>query len=291
MPKRPISEKPKPKLSAYACFINQQHETLKHLNLPFDEFSKQCSEVWRNLNDQDRIPFEEQSRIDGARFDSEMIEWNSQNGSSSKESKSSRKNSTSVSEQNISPNLSSGYETNASNSGNFNNTPTTPTTSANAQTLPASNLQVSSAANPPPVPEKNPARKEKKQTSKTSKPTPAGNLQAFLQDTTQNLNHSTSSPTNFDPNSWNNEIQNQTPNSGISPNQPVEQPAHSSANVTRPAVVAGQNNPSSEHLPKKRRRKIKKDPNEPTRPPTAFFIFANWGTDFRAFRNLFKPKN
>jgi len=79
MPKRHADGRPKGKVTAYAFFIRHQHEVNKHVQIPFSEFSKQCSEIWKTLPDNQKLPFQEQADGDRIRHEHEMMIWK-QNG-------------------------------------------------------------------------------------------------------------------------------------------------------------------------------------------------------------------
>ena len=74
--------KPKGKITAYAYFIRHKHEQKNGdlANLPFSEFSKKCSNEWKDMTDDGRAPFIKMASEDRDRFCEEMKVWTANGG-------------------------------------------------------------------------------------------------------------------------------------------------------------------------------------------------------------------
>ena len=77
MPKRKKDPSaPKRPRSAYNFFMESEKESrADEENFKFSEFSKQCSEKWAELEDEDRLPFLELNDRDKARYETEMSNY------------------------------------------------------------------------------------------------------------------------------------------------------------------------------------------------------------------------
>ncbi|KAG9347028.1 hypothetical protein JZ751_005955 [Albula glossodonta] len=68
--------KPKGKTSSYAFFVQTCREEHKMkspgTSVNFSEFSKKCSERWKNLTAKEKTQFEDMAKADKARYDREM---------------------------------------------------------------------------------------------------------------------------------------------------------------------------------------------------------------------------
>ena len=63
--------RPKGKVTAYVFFVRHQHEVNKDIKLPFSEFSKQCSKIWKDMTLAEKEPFQAQADADKERYDEE----------------------------------------------------------------------------------------------------------------------------------------------------------------------------------------------------------------------------
>merc|ERR1711976_151221 len=64
--------RPKGKVTAYVFFVRHQHEVNKDIKLPFSEFSKQCSKIWKDMTLAEKEPFQAQADADKERYDEEL---------------------------------------------------------------------------------------------------------------------------------------------------------------------------------------------------------------------------
>uniref|UniRef100_H2TJ66 High mobility group protein B2 n=1 Tax=Takifugu rubripes TaxID=31033 RepID=H2TJ66_TAKRU len=68
--------RPKGKMSSYAFFVTtcRDEHKKKHPGTPvnFSEFSKKCSERWKNMSSKEKSKFEELAKTDKIRYDQEM---------------------------------------------------------------------------------------------------------------------------------------------------------------------------------------------------------------------------
>ena len=60
--------RPKGKVTAYVFFVRHQHEVNKDIKLPFSEFSKQCSKIWKDMTIAEKEPFQAQANADKERY-------------------------------------------------------------------------------------------------------------------------------------------------------------------------------------------------------------------------------
>merc|ERR1712176_653330 len=86
------STKPKGKITAYAYFIRYKHEQKDSelANLPFSEFSKKCSNEWKDMDDSGRAPFIKMASDDRVRFNEEMKVWTQNGGKARAEKRAKR---------------------------------------------------------------------------------------------------------------------------------------------------------------------------------------------------------
>ncbi|XP_058497455.1 high mobility group protein B2-like [Solea solea] len=68
--------KPRGKTSSYAYFVatcREEHKK-KHpgTSVNFSDFSKKCSERWRNMSGKEKLKFEDMAKVDKVRYDREM---------------------------------------------------------------------------------------------------------------------------------------------------------------------------------------------------------------------------
>ena len=66
---------PKGKITAYAFFLRHQHEVNKDIKIPFSEFSKQCSTIWKGMTDDQKAPFQTLAETDKARYEDELVQF------------------------------------------------------------------------------------------------------------------------------------------------------------------------------------------------------------------------
>jgi len=64
--------RPKGKVTAYVFFVRHQHEVNKDIKLPFSEFSKQCSKIWKDMTIAEKEPFQAQANADKERYEEEL---------------------------------------------------------------------------------------------------------------------------------------------------------------------------------------------------------------------------
>lgn len=69
--------RPKGRMSSYAFFVQAQRETQKQQNesMPLPEFSKKCSEEWKNLSGDQKEKYEAMAAADKLRYDREMADY------------------------------------------------------------------------------------------------------------------------------------------------------------------------------------------------------------------------
>ncbi|KAG7461804.1 hypothetical protein MATL_G00194980 [Megalops atlanticus] len=83
--------KPKGKTSSYAFFVQtcREEHKKKHpdVSVNFAEFSKRCSERWKNLSAKERAQFEDMAKADKARYDREMKGYIPPKGSNKRKKK------------------------------------------------------------------------------------------------------------------------------------------------------------------------------------------------------------
>ncbi|XP_036603638.1 high mobility group protein B3-like [Trichosurus vulpecula] len=82
------SKKPKGKTSAYAFFVQTYREEHKKKNpevsVNFAEFSKKCSERWKNMSGKEKSKFDEMAKADKLRYDREMKDYGPAKGGKKK---------------------------------------------------------------------------------------------------------------------------------------------------------------------------------------------------------------
>lgn len=71
---------PKGKITAYAFFIRHQHEVNKDIKIPFSEFSKQCSALWKGMTGDDKGPFQTLADSDKVRYEEELVQFKRNGG-------------------------------------------------------------------------------------------------------------------------------------------------------------------------------------------------------------------
>ena len=71
--------KPKGKTTAYAFFVQEQKDEFQKANpekkIVFGDFMKECGAKWRELEPEDKIPFEKQAAKDAKRWAREMEDY------------------------------------------------------------------------------------------------------------------------------------------------------------------------------------------------------------------------
>lgn len=69
--------KPKGRTSAYAFFVQSRREFYKkkQLDIKFTEFSKECSELWKKMNDKDKREYQAKADEDKERYLDEMSHY------------------------------------------------------------------------------------------------------------------------------------------------------------------------------------------------------------------------
>ena len=74
MPPRKDPNKPKGKSTAYAFFVKERRKLYKDKgqNVDFAEFARECSSIWKEMEDDEKTDFKKQSDEDKVRYDREM---------------------------------------------------------------------------------------------------------------------------------------------------------------------------------------------------------------------------
>ena len=86
MPPKVDPKKPKGNASAYACFVKVRREEARKNDeeVVFVEFSKKCSDEWKELDNDDKTPFVKMADKDKKRFEKEMKRYKPSPGYNSK---------------------------------------------------------------------------------------------------------------------------------------------------------------------------------------------------------------
>ena len=79
-------KKPKGRTSAYACFLKSRREECREKGeeMGFTEFSKMCSDEWKELTEDDRAHYTKMADKDKVRYDKEMKVYKPSPGYNSK---------------------------------------------------------------------------------------------------------------------------------------------------------------------------------------------------------------
>lgn len=74
MPPKKDPNKPKGRTSAYAFYVKHRREHYKKIGeeVAFTDFSRQCSENWKKMDDSDKAKFFKMAEEDRQRYDTEM---------------------------------------------------------------------------------------------------------------------------------------------------------------------------------------------------------------------------
>jgi hypothetical protein len=83
--------KPKGKTTAYSYFVQRQKELFQEANpggkIVFGDFMKECGAKWREIDPNDKVPFEKKSKKDATRYAREMDDYEPEDGPAQKKKK------------------------------------------------------------------------------------------------------------------------------------------------------------------------------------------------------------
>ncbi|CAL4065562.1 unnamed protein product [Meganyctiphanes norvegica] len=71
------TKKPKGRMTAYSFYVQLERKKLPpDLNVNWVEFSRQCSDRWKSMSEEDKKNFHEKAEADKERYQNEMANWN-----------------------------------------------------------------------------------------------------------------------------------------------------------------------------------------------------------------------
>lgn len=77
MPPKKDPNKPKGRTSAYAFFVQDRREMYKEKGqqVVFADFSRECADLWKDMEDPDKVKYNKQATKDKERYTREMASY------------------------------------------------------------------------------------------------------------------------------------------------------------------------------------------------------------------------
>lgn len=93
MPPKKDPNKPKGRTSAYAFYVKHRrlHYKNKGEEVAFKDFSKECSEMWKEMEDGEKDKFFKLAEEDRRRYDKEMCDYVPADGAGKKKRRKNKK--------------------------------------------------------------------------------------------------------------------------------------------------------------------------------------------------------